>query len=102
RRCVRSAHVARIPGRDTSPLACEWGLSLHLESQSAGETHQYLLDFGFTPEIVHRNFDLLAIDAAKRDGLSRTHSPRDHYGGLVGFVERYRDRMRDGLKLYTG
>ena len=98
----RIEHVSRIPGRETSTLACEWGLSLHLESQSAGETHQYLLDFGFTPEIVNRNFDLLGIEPAKLDGLILSHSHRDHYGGLVGFVERYRDRMRDGLKLYTG
>jgi 7,8-dihydropterin-6-yl-methyl-4-(beta-D-ribofuranosyl)aminobenzene 5'-phosphate synthase len=98
----RIEHVSRIPGRETSTLACEWGLSLHLESQSAGETHQYLLDFGFTPEIVNRNFDLLGIEPAKLDGLILSHSHRDHYGGLVGFVERYRGRMHDGLKLYTG
>ena len=99
---VAIEHVTRIPGRETSTLACEWGLSLHLESARAGEKHQYLLDFGFTPEIVNRNFDLLGIEAGKLDGLILSHSHRDHYGGLVGFVERYRDRMRDDIKLYTG
>src|SRR6185369_5562287 len=64
----RIEHVSRIPGRETSTLACEWGLSLHLESQSAGEKHQYLLDFGFTPEIVNRNVDLLGIELEKLDG----------------------------------
>src|ERR1043165_9907855 len=64
----RIEHVSRIPGRETSTLACEWGLSLHLESARAGEKHQYLLDFGFTPEIVNRNFDLLGIEAEKLDG----------------------------------
>ena len=98
----RIEHVSRIPGRENSTLACEWGLSLHLESAKAGEKHQYLLDFGFTPEIVNRNFDLLGIEAEKLDGLILSHSHRDHYGGMVGFVERYRDRMRDGIKLYTG
>jgi 7,8-dihydropterin-6-yl-methyl-4-(beta-D-ribofuranosyl)aminobenzene 5'-phosphate synthase len=98
----RIEHVSRIPGRETSTLACEWGLSLHLESARAGERHQYLLDFGFTPEIVNRNFDLLGIEPEKLDGLILSHSHRDHYGGLVGFVDRYRRRMRDDLKLFTG
>src|SRR5262249_39157588 len=43
---VQIEHVSRIPGRERSTLAAEWGLSLHLESQAAGERHQYLLDFG--------------------------------------------------------
>jgi 7,8-dihydropterin-6-yl-methyl-4-(beta-D-ribofuranosyl)aminobenzene 5'-phosphate synthase len=99
---VAIEHVSRIPGRETSTLAGEWGLSLHLESERAGERHQYLLDFGFTPEIINRNFDLLGIEADKLDGLILSHSHRDHYGGLVGFVEHYRGRLRSDLKLYTG
>jgi 7,8-dihydropterin-6-yl-methyl-4-(beta-D-ribofuranosyl)aminobenzene 5'-phosphate synthase len=95
-------HVSRIPGRETSTLAAEWGLSLHLESEKTGDRHQYLLDFGFTPEIINRNFDLLGIAAEQLDGLILSHSHRDHYGGLVGFVEQYRSRLRDDLKLYTG
>ena len=99
---VAIEHVSRIPGHETSTLACEWGLSLHLASARAGEKHQYLLDFGFTPEIVNRNFDLLGIEADKLDGLILSHSHRDHYGGMVGFVQQHRARMRDDLKLYTG
>ncbi len=99
---VRIEHVSRIPGHETSTLACEWGLSLHLESARAGEKHQYLLDFGFTPEIINRNFGLLGIEAEKLDGLILSHSHRDHYGGMVGFVQQHRGRMREDLKLYTG
>jgi 7,8-dihydropterin-6-yl-methyl-4-(beta-D-ribofuranosyl)aminobenzene 5'-phosphate synthase len=99
---VRIEHVSRIPGRERSTLAAEWGLSLHLESQATGERHQYLLDFGFTPEILNRNFDLLGIEAEKLDGLILSHSHRDHYGGMVGFIEQYRGRLREDLKLYTG
>ena len=99
---VRIEHVTRIPGRETSTLAGEWGLSLHLESEQAGDRHQYLLDFGYTPEILNRNFDLLGIEPEKLDGLILSHSHRDHYGGLVGFVGHYRDRLRDDMKLYTG
>jgi len=99
---VRIEHVSRMPGRPNETFAGEWGLSLHLESEKAGERHQYLLDFGFTPEVLNRNFDLLGIAPEKLDGLILSHSHRDHYGGLTGFVGHYRDRLRDDLKLYTG
>lgn len=99
---VRIEHVSRIPGRETSTLAGEWGLSLHLESEKAGGRHQYLLDFGYTPEILLRNFDLLGIDPEKLDGLILSHSHRDHYGGLAGFVDAHRGQLRDDVKLYTG
>src|SRR4029077_400521 len=81
---ARVEHVSRIPGRETSTLAGEWGLSLHLESKSAGAGGQYLLDFGYTPEILLRNFDLLGIAPDKLDGLILSHAHRDHYGGMVG------------------
>jgi len=99
---VRIEHVGRMPGREKETFACEWGLSLHLESEAAGGRHQYLLDFGFTPEVLNRNFDLLGIAPDKLDGLILSHSHRDHYGGMVGFVERYRPELRGDLKLYTG
>ena len=99
---ARIEHVARMPGRPQETFACDWGLSLHLESEGGGRRSQYLLDFGFTPEVLNRNFDLLGIEPGKLDGLILSHSHRDHYGGMVGFVERYRAAMRDNLKLYTG
>lgn len=100
-------HVSRIRGRETTTLAGEWGLSLHLESRGsaaagAGASGQYLLDFGYTPEILLRNFDLLDLAADKLDGLILSHAHRDHYGGMVGFVARHRAWMRDDLRLFTG
>ena len=70
----RVEHVSRIRGRETSTLAGEWGLSLHLELRGPrqngnGQSGQYLLDFGYTPEILLRNFDLLGIAPEKLDGL---------------------------------
>jgi 7,8-dihydropterin-6-yl-methyl-4-(beta-D-ribofuranosyl)aminobenzene 5'-phosphate synthase len=105
---VAIEHVSRIRGRETTTLAGEWGLSLHLESKSAGVSRsagaggQYLLDFGYTPEILLRNFDLLGIVPERLDGLILSHAHRDHYGGMVGFVEHHRSRMRDDLKLFAG
>ena len=99
---VTIEHVGKIPGRQMTTLACEWGLSLHLESRANGATAQYLLDFGYTPEILGRNFDLLDIDPGKLNGLILSHAHRDHYGGMEGFVDRHRHQMRDDMSFYIG
>jgi 7,8-dihydropterin-6-yl-methyl-4-(beta-D-ribofuranosyl)aminobenzene 5'-phosphate synthase len=99
---VNIEHVGRIRSNLNSTLAGEWGLSLHLESHSAGKTGQYLLDFGYTPEILARNFNLLGIESERLDGLILSHGHRDHYGGLSGFVAQYRARMREDLQLFVG
>lgn len=101
-RHVGIEHIRSIPGRQMSTLACEWGLSLHLASQKAGATAEHILDFGYTPEIINRNFDLLGIDASKIDGLILSHAHRDHFGGLAGFVTQYRSGMPSDLALYVG
>jgi 7,8-dihydropterin-6-yl-methyl-4-(beta-D-ribofuranosyl)aminobenzene 5'-phosphate synthase len=83
-------------------FAAEWGLSLHLCSVERGVRAQYLLDFGYTPEILNRNFDLLDINPAAINGLILSHGHRDHFGGLDGFVMHHRSRMREDLALYVG
>ncbi len=95
-------HVRHIRGRYMTTLAAEWGLSLHLDSVSAGARAQYLMDFGYTPEIINRNLDLLDIDPASLNGLVLSHGHRDHYGGLDGFVQQHRNNMRDDVSLYVG
>src|SRR5438067_3325809 len=99
---VAIEHVSRIPGREMTTLAGEWGLSLHLQSRSGDNAGQYLLDFGYTPEILLRNFDLLGVEAEQLDGLILSHAHRDPYGGRSGFVQHHRGRMRDDLKLFAG
>jgi len=94
--------VARIPGRQMTTFAAEWGLSLHLASVSDGAKAEFLLDFGYTPEILNRNFDLLDIDPGKLNGLILSHGHRDHFGGLDGFVGQHRSHMRDDINLYVG
>jgi 7,8-dihydropterin-6-yl-methyl-4-(beta-D-ribofuranosyl)aminobenzene 5'-phosphate synthase len=99
---VKIEHIGGIPGRQMTTLAGEWGLSLHLESRAAGAASQYLLDFGYTPEILNRNFSLLDIDPARLNGLILSHGHRDHYGGLEGFVNEHRTRMPDDVSLFVG
>ena len=99
---VKIEHVRHIPGHERSTFAGEWGLSLHLESAQAGGKSQYLLDFGYTPEVLIRNFELLDLDPSRIDGLILSHGHRDHYGGLEGFVTHYRAKMRPDLRLFAG
>lgn len=99
---VKIEHVGSLPGRQMTTLAGEWGLSLHLESMKAGERASYLLDFGYTPEILNRNLGLLEIDTGKLDGLILSHGHRDHYGGLEGFVVQHRAHMRSDISLFIG
>ena len=99
---VQIEHVGRIAGRPDMTLACEWGLSLHLASMQDGAKAQYVLDFGYTPEIINRNFELLNIEPAKINGLILSHGHLDHFGGLNGFIGKHRGQMRDDITLYVG
>jgi 7,8-dihydropterin-6-yl-methyl-4-(beta-D-ribofuranosyl)aminobenzene 5'-phosphate synthase len=83
-------------------LISEFGLSLHAESQRAGETRRVLVDFGFTPEALVNNLDLLEIDPGALDALVLSHGHYDHFGGLVGFLRRNNSRLRAKLPLYVG
>jgi 7,8-dihydropterin-6-yl-methyl-4-(beta-D-ribofuranosyl)aminobenzene 5'-phosphate synthase len=99
---ARIEHVGKIPGRQMTTLACEWGLSLHLDSSTKSASAQYLLDFGYTPEILNRNFDLLDINPARLNGLILSHAHRDHYGGMEGFVDSFRHRMPGDMPFIVG
>src|ERR1700674_1663293 len=76
--------VKTEPGRSadtTRPLHSEWGLSLLLEPQRGDERRTFLLDFGWTPETINGNMDLLKGDPSKIDTLIMSHGHFDHWGG---------------------
>lgn len=80
----------------------EWGLSLWLESQAAGAQRTLMLDYGYTPEVLLNNMELVGVDPSKLDGLIVSHGHYDHFGGLLGFLDKFRDKLPADVKLYAG
>jgi 7,8-dihydropterin-6-yl-methyl-4-(beta-D-ribofuranosyl)aminobenzene 5'-phosphate synthase len=100
-----AAGVKTEPGRSSDsrrPLHSEWGLSLYLEPQRGEEKRTFLLDFGWTPEVINGNMELLKVDAKKIDALIMSHGHFDHWGGLLGFLERHRKDMASDMTIYAG
>jgi len=83
-------------------LESEWGLALHIESAKGSESRRYLLDFGFTSDVYTNNLDLLKLDPAAVDAMIVSHGHFDHYGGLMGFLDKYRNTLPVDVKLYAG
>jgi 7,8-dihydropterin-6-yl-methyl-4-(beta-D-ribofuranosyl)aminobenzene 5'-phosphate synthase len=80
----------------------EWGLSLHVESVSGGETRRVLIDFGYTPETINNNVDMFGVDPARLDAMVLSHGHYDHFGGMVGFLKQHRHKLKPGLPFYLG
>jgi 7,8-dihydropterin-6-yl-methyl-4-(beta-D-ribofuranosyl)aminobenzene 5'-phosphate synthase len=80
----------------------QWGLSLFLESQLADQARTLMLDFGYSQEALLNNIDILGVDPRKIDALIVSHGHYDHFGGLMGFLQKYRDVLPADLTLYTG
>jgi 7,8-dihydropterin-6-yl-methyl-4-(beta-D-ribofuranosyl)aminobenzene 5'-phosphate synthase len=87
------------PGRT---LVSEFGLSMHVESRSGSVTRQTLVDFGFTPQAMTNNAALLGIDPAALDALVLSHGHYDHFGGLIGFLDANKGRLKQGIPLFVG
>jgi 7,8-dihydropterin-6-yl-methyl-4-(beta-D-ribofuranosyl)aminobenzene 5'-phosphate synthase len=80
----------------------EWGLSLWLESQRAAEQRTVMLDFGYTPTALLNNLELLGADPKKLQALIVSHGHYDHFGGLLGFLDKFRGDLPADLTLYAG
>jgi 7,8-dihydropterin-6-yl-methyl-4-(beta-D-ribofuranosyl)aminobenzene 5'-phosphate synthase len=97
--------VRTEPGRSADgkrPLHSEWGLSLLLEPQRGDDKRTLLLDYGWTPEAINGNMELLRVDASKIDTLILSHGHFDHWGGMLGFLDKHRDAMPADLTMYCG
>jgi 7,8-dihydropterin-6-yl-methyl-4-(beta-D-ribofuranosyl)aminobenzene 5'-phosphate synthase len=86
----------------TKELHTQWGLSYYLQSVKGGDTRTLMLDYGYTPEALLNNFELLGLDPKTIDALIVSHGHFDHYGGLIGFLDKYRSALPADVKLYAG
>ena len=80
----------------------QWGLSLLLESQRGNEPRTLMLDYGYTPDVLINNMGIIGVDAKKIDALIVSHGHFDHYGGLMGFLDKYRADLPADVQLYAG
>jgi 7,8-dihydropterin-6-yl-methyl-4-(beta-D-ribofuranosyl)aminobenzene 5'-phosphate synthase len=80
----------------------EWGLALALESRIGGDTRNLLLDYGYTTNALLNNMEILGVDSSRVQGLIVSHGHFDHYGGLIGWLQKYRDKLPADLTLYAG
>ncbi|MEK0083929.1 MBL fold metallo-hydrolase [Benzoatithermus flavus] len=87
------------PGRT---LISEFGLSMHAESRRGDEVRRVLVDYGFTPQALINNVELLDIAPEALDALVLSHGHYDHFGGLAGFLRQNGGRLRAKLPFYVG
>jgi 7,8-dihydropterin-6-yl-methyl-4-(beta-D-ribofuranosyl)aminobenzene 5'-phosphate synthase len=80
----------------------QWGLSLYLQSKRGDEQRTLMLDYGYSADALLNNIDIVKADPGKVTALIVSHAHFDHYGGLIGFLDRFRDRLPEDVKLYAG
>ena len=83
-------------------LNAEWGLSIHVQSFTGGQERNVLVDFGFTPEVLNNNMAIIGIDPSTLDALVLSHGHYDHFGGMVGFLEKHGRSLKKEIPFYVG
>jgi 7,8-dihydropterin-6-yl-methyl-4-(beta-D-ribofuranosyl)aminobenzene 5'-phosphate synthase len=104
-RGVQATGISVTPPPRSTPqrnLHSEWGLSLYLQSQQAAEQRTFMLDFGYSGPVLLNNIEFIGVDPGKVDALIVSHGHFDHYGGLQGFLKKYRNVLPADVKLYAG
>lgn len=80
----------------------QWGLSLYLQSEIGGAQRTLMLDFGYSPEALVNNIEILKVDPSRIEALIVSHGHYDHFGGLLGFLSKYRSVLPPAVTLYAG
>ena len=52
-----------------------------------------MLDFGYTSEALINNMEMVGADPKKIEALIVSHGHFDHYGGLLGMLDKYRSAL---------
>jgi 7,8-dihydropterin-6-yl-methyl-4-(beta-D-ribofuranosyl)aminobenzene 5'-phosphate synthase len=101
--------IERRAGGNTTPgqpprtaLQGEWGLAMHVESHRGSESRNVLIDFGYTPEVLLNNMEILGVDPATFDAMVLSHGHYDHFGGMVGFLKAHGGALKQKLPFYVG
>ena len=80
----------------------EWGLAMHAQSHAGGVERNVMIDFGYTPEVLLNNLEILQIDPASFDALVLSHGHYDHFGGMVGFLTATKGALKANMPFYVG
>ena len=80
----------------------EWGLAMQAESQAGAETRRVMIDFGYTPEVLLNNMEILNVDPSHYDAIVLSHGHYDHFGGMVGFLNATRGKLKSKMPFYVG
>ncbi|MGE0564054.1 MAG: MBL fold metallo-hydrolase [Pseudolabrys sp.] len=80
----------------------EWGLALHAQSFRGPEERNVMVDFGYTPEVLNNNLNILGVDPSTFDAMVLSHGHYDHFGGMTGFLDANKGRLKKKLPFYVG
>ncbi len=61
-----------------------------------------MVDFGYTPEVLLNNMEILKVDPARFDAMVLSHGHYDHFGGMVGFLKAHGKALKPKLPFYVG
>jgi len=80
----------------------EWGLAMQAQSFRGTQERNVMVDFGYTPEVLLNNMEILKVDPSHYDAIVLSHGHYDHFGGMVGFLIATKGKLKSKLPFYVG
>lgn len=80
----------------------EWGLAMQAQSFRGTQERNVMVDFGYTPEVLLNNMEILKVDPSHYDAIVLSHGHYDHFGGMVGFLKATQGKLKSKLPFYVG